>query len=84
MYFTGDTESTAELLAQTDLDLAFVSPWLAERLLAAGETIDARRVVIYHHRSGEQRPMPDGALLPRQGDSFRVRAGSDPPGDTPR
>lgn len=82
MYFTGDTESTVELLAQRDLDVAFVSPWLAQWVVEAGDRIDAELVVIYHHRSGERRPMPDNAIVPRQGQTLRlgVRGESRTPG----
>lgn len=49
LYFTGDTESPVELLAQTDLDVAFVSPWLLSAVDRSGGRIDADLIVLYHH-----------------------------------
>ena len=72
MYFTGDTESVSELLAQAELDVAFISPWLAERLVQSGQRVDARHIVIYHHLARERRTAPEGALWLEQGDGFRL------------
>jgi L-ascorbate metabolism protein UlaG (beta-lactamase superfamily) len=72
LYFTGDTESLDALVAANDLDAAFVSPWLFREALARGRTIDARRIVIYHHRAGETVPQCTGSCeTPRQGDTLR-------------
>jgi L-ascorbate metabolism protein UlaG (beta-lactamase superfamily) len=75
MYFTGDTEDLSDLLAQTDLDVAFVSVWLAERIAREGLSVDADRILIYHHTVGERRAMPDNAMLPAQGDTFTLPFG---------
>ena len=72
-YFTGDTEDTAELLRQRDLDVAFVSPWLLRSAAKAGRRIDARRVVVYHHAKDETVPEIQGRELPRQGDELVFR-----------
>ena len=66
LYFTGDTESTDALLAQRDLDAAFVSPWLLDAVAKRGAKIDATRVIVYHH--GRTRPCPR-----RPGESCRGR-----------
>ena len=72
-YFTGDTEDSAELLRQRDLDAAFVSPWLLRAATRGGRRIDARRVVVYHHQTGESVPELQGRELPRQGDELVFR-----------
>lgn len=71
MYFVGDTEDSAALLAQRDLDLAFVSPWLYEIATATGRKIDARQIVIYHH-TGPNAFACNGCLVPKQGQQFSV------------
>ena len=53
LYFTGDTEDTASLLAARELDVAFVSPWLLRTVQKQGRRIDARHIVVYHHRDAE-------------------------------
>jgi L-ascorbate metabolism protein UlaG (beta-lactamase superfamily) len=74
LYFSGDTESTAHLTGVAKLDVAFMSPWLYRSALTRGVTIDARRIVIYHHASGEQVPECRGnCFVPRQGDSLDIR-----------
>ena len=72
-YFTGDTDDTAELLRQRNLDAAFVSPWLLAAATKAGRRIDARRVVVYHHEKHEAVPETQGRELPRQGDELVFR-----------
>ena len=74
LYFTGDTEDTTELLAATNLDVAFVSPWLFHAARKSGRAIDAKRVVIYHQEAGET-SIPGCAgtcSVPRQGATFRL------------
>jgi L-ascorbate metabolism protein UlaG (beta-lactamase superfamily) len=78
LYFVGDTDDPTALLAQRGLDLAFVSPWLWETVRTRGARIDARRVVIYHHRSGESVPGCTGACrVPRQGERWTVAGDRD-------
>lgn len=73
LYFSGDTESIEHLVALRDLDVAFVSPWLYRSVVRRGR-IDARRVVIYHHTAGEAVPeCREGCLVPRQGQTIRIR-----------
>lgn len=66
LYFVGDTESADALAAQKDLDVAFVTPWLYRTAVREGRTIDARRIVIYHHQSGENPPPCDRCVVPAQ------------------
>jgi L-ascorbate metabolism protein UlaG (beta-lactamase superfamily) len=76
LYFTGDTDSTREFLAARDLDAAFVSPWLLKEVRDQGGRIDARRVIVYHHRLGEAAPPIQNAVAPHPGDRLvlaRVR-----------
>jgi L-ascorbate metabolism protein UlaG (beta-lactamase superfamily) len=73
LYFTGDTESTDALLGAGPLDVAFVSPWLIERLKSRGAKLDARRIVVYHHRDGEAVPEYQGREVPRQGEVLVLR-----------
>jgi L-ascorbate metabolism protein UlaG (beta-lactamase superfamily) len=76
LYFVGDTEDPAALLAQRGLDVAFVTSWLLRAVRARGGTIDARRVVIYHHRSGETITDCTGSCrVPRQGERWEVENG---------
>lgn len=72
LYFTGDTESTEQLLEMRDLHVAFVSPWLLRAVAAAGKTIDAKRVMVYHHTTGEEVIDYQGRILPTQGEAFKV------------
>ena len=73
LYFSGDTESPASLLAARNLDVAFVSPWQYRAALKRGR-IDARRIVIYHHQAGESvAECGAGCELPRQGQVLRIQ-----------
>jgi L-ascorbate metabolism protein UlaG (beta-lactamase superfamily) len=69
LYFSGDTESPDHLSSVKDLDVAFLSPWLYRSVIRSGRTVNAKRVVIYHHTAGEQVPeCGQGCTLPRQGE----------------
>jgi L-ascorbate metabolism protein UlaG (beta-lactamase superfamily) len=77
LYFTGDTDDTEALLAAKNLDVAFVSPWILGEVHEQGKRIDARRVIVYHHRPGETPPTFQNAIAPRQGDVLTLeRPGS--------
>jgi L-ascorbate metabolism protein UlaG (beta-lactamase superfamily) len=72
LWFTGDTESLDALTTTKNLDVAFVSPWLWASALKRGLTIDAKRIVIYHHPAGETVAQCTGrCTVPRQGDVLR-------------
>jgi L-ascorbate metabolism protein UlaG (beta-lactamase superfamily) len=73
LYFTGDTDDPEPLMAERDLDVAFVSPWLLRAILAEGHTIDAKVVVVYHHTADEDVPLGPGIHVPTQGGTFRIR-----------
>jgi hypothetical protein len=72
IYFTGDTDSTAEVSRQGRLDALFITPWLLAKTPAAGVLPEAARVVIYHHRAGEKVEPCLSCLVPRQGQSFSM------------
>lgn len=72
LYFTGDTTSTEELLAQENLDVAFVSPWLLETLAAGGRRVDTELLVVYHHVEGQPVERIQNMLQPRQGQRFQI------------
>jgi L-ascorbate metabolism protein UlaG (beta-lactamase superfamily) len=78
LYFTGDTDDSEALLATRHIDVAFVTPWLLKALEALGRRIDARQVVVYHHRAGEAVPQKQGRLVPKQGDVLGLGNGTTP------
>jgi L-ascorbate metabolism protein UlaG (beta-lactamase superfamily) len=73
LYFTGDTEDATALLAAKDLDVAFVSPWLLRAVQKAGRRIDARTMVVYHHRDGEAVPPFQDRIVPAQGQALVLK-----------
>lgn len=73
LYFSGDTDSVDHLAALKNLDVAFISPWLYRSALKRNVRIDARRIVIYHHESGETVPeCQTNCVVPRQGDAIQL------------
>jgi L-ascorbate metabolism protein UlaG (beta-lactamase superfamily) len=75
IYFTGDTESTDQLLAMKNLDYAFVSPWLLGKVAEKKATIDARTVVCYHHRAEDKNiPAVQNRIVPRPGSVLALDA----------
>ena len=73
LFFTGDTEDPSALLAARDLDAAFVSPWLLRAVQRRGARIDARSVIVYHHRDDETPPPVQDRVVPRQGQTIEIR-----------
>lgn len=72
LYFSGDTESTAEILAQQNLDVAFVSSWLLQAVAREGRRIDADLVAVYHHTGPGEVPDAEGRWVPERGEVRRV------------
>jgi L-ascorbate metabolism protein UlaG (beta-lactamase superfamily) len=72
MYFTGDTEELKTLVEMKNLDAAFISPWLAKSLLKNKQTVDAKKIVIYHHEDGEKVDAPNNGIIPKQGEIFQI------------
>jgi hypothetical protein len=74
LYFTGDTDSVDRLLAVRNLDAAFVSPWLLEKVAKQKGRIDARQVVCYHQQAGEDVPAFQDRIVPKQGETLALPA----------
>ena len=72
MYLPGDTDITGPILAAKDLDIAFVTPWLLDSVREMGAKIDAKRIVVYHHRSREMVEPYQDCVVPEQGDTFEI------------
>jgi L-ascorbate metabolism protein UlaG (beta-lactamase superfamily) len=73
LYFSGDTEDAGHLSRVPNLDVAFISPWLFQSARRRAQSIDARRIVIYHHAAGETVPeCAAGCLVPRQGETIAI------------
>jgi L-ascorbate metabolism protein UlaG (beta-lactamase superfamily) len=73
LYFVGDTEDPVALLAQRGLDVAFVTPWLWRTVRMRGARIDAREIVIYHHKAGENVPeCTSPCRIPGQGERWTL------------
>jgi L-ascorbate metabolism protein UlaG (beta-lactamase superfamily) len=74
LYFTGDTDRFDDLVSRRNLDAAFVSPWLLTAIASHGERIDAKLVIVYHQRAGEQVPSVLGRMVPKQGETIQIEA----------
>ncbi len=72
MYFTGDTEELETLLSMKDLDAAFISPWLAQALSEKKQSVDAKRIFVYHHADGENVVPLEKSIAPKQGQVIRI------------
>jgi L-ascorbate metabolism protein UlaG (beta-lactamase superfamily) len=72
LYFTGDTDAFDDLVSRRALDYAFVSPWLLRATAEKKVRIDARRVIVYHHKAGETIPPFPNAVVPKQGETLRL------------
>lgn len=58
IWFTGETIDTKDLLAATDLDLAFVTPAIVAEVKKAGKEIGARTVVLYRTSDQQEVNVP--------------------------
>ena len=67
-----NTTSYEALVEVGDLDVLFVTPWLANETLRAGRQLPGDKRVIYHHKPNEQVPDCKNCLVPRQGDGFEL------------
>lgn len=72
LYFTGDTESTAELSRQGRLDALFITPWLLQAARTAKALPETPWVVVYHHQTDEKVPAGTGCIVPRQGQVIEI------------
>jgi L-ascorbate metabolism protein UlaG (beta-lactamase superfamily) len=78
LYFSGDTESDEALLKMRGLDVAFVSPWLLFGVAKAGKRVDAKQIIVYHHRADQTKPPYPGSVVPKQGEVFSVPSAAAP------
>ena len=76
LYFVGDTTSYEALVATEDLDVLFVTPWLAKNTLRAARQLPGDKKVIYHHKPSEEVPDCQDCVVPKQGDGFEIPAGN--------
>ncbi len=72
LYFPGDTESPADMLKQTRIDVLFITPWLIQSVQDAGANVDAKLLIGYHLFPNESAPPFQGCKTMKQGDSFTV------------
>lgn len=54
LYFMGDTETPADILKQTDIDVLFISPWVIRTIERQNLSLDAKELVMYHQKLGEE------------------------------
>jgi L-ascorbate metabolism protein UlaG (beta-lactamase superfamily) len=54
IYFTGDAENPDYLLSMKNLDIAIVNTWLLKAIKNQNKTIDAKKIIVCHHRTGEK------------------------------
>jgi L-ascorbate metabolism protein UlaG (beta-lactamase superfamily) len=96
LFFSGDIDTLDALLGvQPPLDAVFLPAWLASASPRARAKFPTARIVIHHHRTGEDLPDCGGCVVPEQGSTFTIphappdaTAGGDrsgrSPGSTPR
>ena len=76
LYFSGDTDDPSNVLAMSDLDLAFVTPWLSCAVSAAGGRIQADEVILQHHFEGMDEPVCLEPRIPTQGEVLMLEPAS--------
>jgi len=72
LYFVGDVEDPTQVLAQENLDVAFVTPWLSCLVFDEGAKIDAERLVLYHHFENKREPTCGEPARMTRGEVFRL------------
>jgi L-ascorbate metabolism protein UlaG (beta-lactamase superfamily) len=77
LYFTGDTETPADILKQEDIDVMFLPPWLVRTIERQHLTLDAKQLVVYHQKIGEKIPPFQDYKRMKQGASFTVEYNDD-------
>lgn len=75
LYFTGDTEVHDALMATSNIDTLFITPWLVRNAQKLSLKLPARRIVIYHHDADEPLPTCENCVGPRQGEVLTLSAG---------
>lgn len=81
LFFAGDLENL-EVLSQEQepLDAIFLPAWLASDSTRIRAKFPAARIVIDHHRTGEEVAECDGCLIPAQGARFTLPGAPIPAG----
>jgi len=69
LYFSGDTEDPASLLAAKGVTHAFLTPWLWTTLDSSTERPGEWEVIIQHHTPGQRVPSCEGCWVPQQNES---------------
>ena len=72
LFFTGDTTDYDAVLRVDGIDVLFVTPWVARRILKQGLQIPGKKKVIYHHRGKGIMPGCGECLWPERGDGFQL------------
>ena len=72
LYFSGDTETPADMLKREDIDVMFISPWLIRTIERQDLTLDTKVLVVYHQKIGEEFPPFQDYKRMKQGESFTV------------
>jgi glyoxylase-like metal-dependent hydrolase (beta-lactamase superfamily II) len=72
LYFTGDTETPADILKQKNIDVMFISPWLIRTIERQNLSLDTKHLVVYHQKIGEKFPPFQDYKRMKQGSSFSI------------
>ena len=72
LYFPGDTETPEFMLPLKDIDIMFISPWLIRTIERQDLSLDAKILVVYHQKIGEEIPPFQGYKRLAGGDTFVV------------
>jgi len=70
LYFTGDTEDPQMLLDQSELSIAFITPWLACEVEQRKGIVKAQRKLMIHHMGDGSDEACLGLEIWRQGDEM--------------
>ncbi len=74
IYVTGDSRIPGPLDTVGPVDVVLLNARLAQDMAAEGRRIDARLVIVCHLRAGTRVDVPEGAIFPSPGQSWRVAA----------
>jgi L-ascorbate metabolism protein UlaG (beta-lactamase superfamily) len=72
LYFVGDTETPAYILPLEDIDVLFITPWLIRTIARQELSLDADKLIVYHHKTDEEIPPFQDYLRMEQGASITL------------
>ena len=74
IYISGDAESSETIGKIKNIDLAFAPLWLLQNAYREGVVIDAKKIILYHHRAGQniQNNSKDKIIIPTQNQKFEI------------